>query len=146
MHDVVAWIHDLAEWSEKIHSHYKLSKYHNLCVFEGYVEFHVLVVGLCMVSLIMNIAYSSLYFATQWHSMINLRNTLTVWWQYELCAGERGLALYVSGCSNNTKHIQNICWQVHVCFKYCQTCLTENCSMIITVYLKIACLPDAAGR
>jgi len=38
-----------------------------------------------MVSAIVNFARSSLYFATQGLSMLNLRNILLIWWQYEFC-------------------------------------------------------------
>jgi len=44
-----------------------------------------------MVSMIVNCAHSALYFATQGHSMMNLRNALPVWWRYELCEEKEAL-------------------------------------------------------
>ena len=56
-----------------------------------------IVAVLCMVSVIVNFTHSSLYFATQGHSMINLRNVLHVWWQYEFCV-ETAALLCVLHC------------------------------------------------
>ena len=35
--------------------------------------------------MILKCGHSALYCATQGHSILNLRNTLLVWWRYELC-------------------------------------------------------------
>jgi len=58
--------------------HYKLLSCYYLYMFEGCIDFHGLVAVLCMVSMIVNVAYFSLYFTTQWHSMMDLRNALPV--------------------------------------------------------------------
>jgi len=51
-------------------------------------------------------AHSSLYFATQGHSLINLRNVLRVWWQYEFCVETEALLCMlhcVQSIHNRTK-------------------------------------------
>jgi len=55
-----------------------------------------------MVSMIVNGEHSAFYFATQGHSMINLRNALPVWWRYELC--EETEALHCMLRCVKTKH------------------------------------------
>ena len=55
-----------------------------------------------MVSMIVNCEHSALYFATQGHSILNLRNTLPVWWRYELCEDTEALQCTLYGVK--TKH------------------------------------------
>jgi len=61
-----------------MHLLYKLFRMHNLIMFEGQAQFHDIVTVLFMVSMILNCEHSVLYFATQGHSMMNLRNALPV--------------------------------------------------------------------
>ena len=78
LYDVVFLMHDLVELSANMHLLYKLFDMHNLCMFEVSDHFYNIVAVLCMVSMIVNCAHSALYFATQVHSMMNVRNALPV--------------------------------------------------------------------
>jgi len=52
--------------------------------------------------MIVNCEHSALYFATQGHSMMNLRNALPVWWRYELCEETEALQCMLQ--CDKTKH------------------------------------------
>ena len=78
MHDVVFFMHDLVELSANMHLLYKLFDMHNLYMFEVQDHFYNIVAVLCIVLKIVNCAHSVFYFATQGHSMMNLRNALPV--------------------------------------------------------------------
>jgi len=78
MHDAAFCMHNHVELSANMHLLYKLFAMHNLIMFEGCVQFHDIVTVLSMVSMIVNCEHSALYFATQGHSILNLRNTLPV--------------------------------------------------------------------
>ena len=78
MHDAAFCMHNHVELSANMNLLYELFAMHNLIMFEGCVQFHDIVTVLFMDSMIVNCEHSTLYFATQGHSILNLRNTLPV--------------------------------------------------------------------
>ena len=78
MHDAAFCIHNHVKLSSNMPSLYKLFAMHNSIMLGGCVQFHDIVTVLFMVSMIVKCEHSVLYFATQGHSMMNLRNALPV--------------------------------------------------------------------
>jgi len=82
---------------------YKLFAMHNLRMFWSKFSLFDIVTVFFVVSIIVKCEHSALYCATEGHSILNLRNTLLVWWRYELCEDTE-----TSQCRLNavkTKHI-----------------------------------------
>jgi len=101
-------------------------------MFEGWCDLYGIVAVLCMVSAIVNCAHSSLYFATQGHSMINLRNALPVWWQYELCVETEAL-LCTLHCVQTTHNRT----KTYVVKSLCDCNIVEHVWQIIVFWLQL---------
>jgi len=76
---------------------------HNLIMFESKFQIFDIITVLFVVLMIVKCEHSALYFATQGHSILNLRNTLPVWRRYELCEDTEALQCTLYGVK--TKHI-----------------------------------------
>jgi len=132
MHDVVAWIHDLVEWSANMHLRYKLLAYYNFLCFWGIIW---LLWYSCCITYGFNDCEFCIFFTLFCHSMAQYDKfekcsacIMTVWVE----CGDRGLALHVGVCSNNTQRIHIICCQVLVCFD-----IVEHVLQKIVVWLEL---------
>ena len=97
-----------------------------------------------MAPMIVNCTHSSLYFATQGHSMMNLRTALPVWWQYELCVETEAL-LCMLHCVTTTHYITKI----YVVKSLCVCNIVEHVLQIIVVWFQLIiweCLFTRCGQ